>query len=464
MEYSRYIAQTVRSIPPSGIRRFFDIASEMEDCISLGIGEPDFVTPQNIRDEAKRAIEEGYTHYTSNWGKTELRKKIIAYLYDRIHIEYELENILVTTGTSEALDLVFRMLTEPGDDILIPEPTYVSYKPGVLFAGGNPVPMVMREEDGFKLTPEVLERSITKNSKAVVLAYPNNPTGAIMTRADYERIADIILKHNLIVISDELYGELTYAGEHFSIAELPGFKERTIVINGFSKTYAMTGFRLGYVVGPAEFIAAMFKIHQYTMLCAPTIGQIAATQAIKAEMESGYAQIREMADEYNQRRKLIYNGLNQVSSALLRTFGRFLYLPQYPEHRSFFRGVLRTVARLQAGGLRTGHGLRGIRRGLHPLLLCLLPGKDQRGCAADRRVRPGAVRNGFPGGAAPQLPPLFLKKRGEKTCATTISMAVAGWDRIPKNAMNMAFLKGISTGQVSLGLKARRQSLRMIRA
>lgn len=327
MDYDKYVSERVKKVPPSGIRRFFDIVNEVEGCITLGIGEPDFTTPQNIRNEAIRTVKSGCTQYTSNWGMTELRKRIIEYLSDRIHICYDLENILVTTGTSEALDLAFRSLINPGDDVLVPEPSYVSYVPGVLLAGGNPVTMATREEDNFKLTPEVLKESITDKTKAIVIAYPNNPTGAIMTKEDYEKIAQIILEHDLIVISDELYCELTYSGSHYSIAQLPCFKERTIVINGFSKAYAMTGFRLGYVAGPAEFVCTMFDIHQYTMLCAPTIGQASAIEAIRTEMESGYAQIRKMANEYNERRQLIYTGFLKLGLHCFEPLGAFYLFP-----------------------------------------------------------------------------------------------------------------------------------------
>ncbi len=327
MNYEKYICSKVAAVPPSGIRKFFDIVNEIEGCIALGIGEPDFDTPQNIRDAAIRAIQGGFTQYTSNWGKPELRKKIGEYLFSRIHIRYEPDQILVTTGTSEALDLAFRAIINPGDEILIPEPTYVSYVPGVVFAGGIPVPLVTHEQDQFKIMPETLKKAVNKNTKAIVIPYPNNPTGAIMTKDDYEKIADIILEHDLIVISDELYGELTYQGEHFSIAELPGFEERTIVINGFSKTYAMTGFRQGYVAGPKELIDPMFKIHQYTMLCAPTIGQLAAYEAVRTEMESGFAQVKEMAREYNERRLIIYNGMNEIGLHCFEPLGAFYIFP-----------------------------------------------------------------------------------------------------------------------------------------
>jgi aminotransferase len=327
MDYEKYICSRVASVPPSGIRKFFDIVNEIEGCITLGIGEPDFDTPQNIRDAAIRAIQGGFTQYTSNWGKTELRQKICEYLSHRIHIDYDIENVLVTTGTSEALDLAFRAIINPGDDILIPEPTYVSYMPGVIFAGGNPVALETREEDEFRITADTLKKTITKNTKAIVIPYPNNPTGAIMRKEDYEKIAELILAHDLIVISDELYGELTYEGEHFSIAQLPGFVERTIVINGFSKTYAMTGFRQGYVVAPKQLIEPMFKIHQYTMLCAPTIGQLAAYEAVRTEMESGFTQVKEMAREYNERRLIIYNGLNEIGLKCFEPLGAFYIFP-----------------------------------------------------------------------------------------------------------------------------------------
>jgi aminotransferase len=327
MNIDSFICERVKCVPPSGIRKFFDIASEMKDCISLGIGEPDFITPWNIREEAIYAMERGVTHYTSNWGTTELRKLIAAYVSDRIHVDYDISSILVTTGTSEALDLVFRVILEEGDEVLIPAPSYVSYMPGVVFAGGVPKPIVTREEDDFKLTRDILAGMITDRTKAVVIPFPNNPTGAVMSREDYEGIADLLLQKDLIVISDEIYGELTYSGEHFSIARLPGFKERTVMINGFSKGFAMTGFRLGFAAGPRALLEAMCKVHQYSMLCAPAISQAAGKEAIKSEMDSCYAQVKAMVKEYNRRRLYIYNTFNEMGLHCFEPMGAFYVFP-----------------------------------------------------------------------------------------------------------------------------------------
>ncbi|MGE5495084.1 MAG: pyridoxal phosphate-dependent aminotransferase [Burkholderiales bacterium] len=327
MKPEDYISTVVKNVPPSGIRKFFDIASEMKDCISLGVGEPDFDTPWNIRESAIYALESGRTHYTSNHGSTDLRKEIIKYLELRFGLEYALNEIVVTVGASEALDLAFRAIMNPGDEVLVPAPSYVSYMPGVSFAGGKPVPMVLKEEENFRLKPESLLNNITSRTKAIVVPFPNNPTGAIMTREDYEKIIPIIVEHDLLVITDEVYCELTYGGKHCSIASLPGMQERTIVINGFSKAFAMTGFRLGYAAGPKPLIDAMVKIHQYSMLCASVFSQDAGVEAMRYECNHGFPNVRRMTAEYNRRRKLMYTSLNEMGLHCFEPLGAFYIFP-----------------------------------------------------------------------------------------------------------------------------------------
>lgn len=327
MTMDNKISAIVRDVPPSGIRKFFDIASEMKDCISLGVGEPDFDTPWNIRESAIYALESGRTHYTSNHGSTELRKAIRDYFDMRFCLSYELNQILVTVGASEGLDLAFRAIMNPGDEVIVPAPSYVAYMPGVSFAGGKPVPMILKEEDSFRITPESLLSAITPKSKAVIVAFPNNPTGAIMTKEDYEKIADIIIEHDLIVIADEVYAELTYDKLHFSIASLPGMQERTVVISGFSKAFAMTGFRLGYAAGPKPLIDAMVKIHQFSMLCAASLSQEAGTEAMRYECSHDFPQVKKMVSEYNRRRRLMYTSLNEIGLTCFEPLGAFYIFP-----------------------------------------------------------------------------------------------------------------------------------------
>jgi aminotransferase len=321
------ISKRVNDVPPSGIRKFFDIASEMKDCISLGVGEPDFDTPWNIRESAIYALESGRTHYTSNHGSTDLRKEILRYLDLRFSLKYDISQVVVTVGASEALDLVFRALINPGDEILVPAPSYVSYMPGVSFAGGTPVPMLLKENQNFRLTPESIVSAITPKTKAIVLPFPNNPTGAIMTREDYERIRPIIIQNDLLVITDEVYAELTYGSAHCSIASLPGMIERTVVINGFSKAFAMTGFRLGYAAGPKPIIDAMVKIHQYSMLCASVFSQDAGLEALRFECNNGFPQVRNMVAEYNRRRRLMYAAFNEMGLKCFEPLGAFYMFP-----------------------------------------------------------------------------------------------------------------------------------------
>jgi aminotransferase len=322
-----YVSAKVKEVPPSGIRKFFDIASEMKECISLGVGEPDFDTPWNIREAAIYALETGRTHYTSNYGSTDLRKEILKYLELRFGLKYELNEVVVTVGASEALDIAFRAIMNPGDEVLVPAPSYVSYMPGVSFAGGKPVPMVLKECESFRLKPESITDNLTSRTKAIVVPFPNNPTGAIMTKEDYEKIFPIIIENDLLVITDEVYCELTYGGEHCSIASLPGMQERTIVINGFSKAFAMTGFRLGYAAGPKPLVDAMVKIHQYSMLCASAFSQDAGVEALRYECANGFASVKEMTAEYNRRRRLMYSSLNEMGLHCFEPLGAFYIFP-----------------------------------------------------------------------------------------------------------------------------------------
>ena len=325
MNTEKLVASHVAAVPPSGIRKFFDIASDMKNVISLSVGEPDFVTPWNVRVAAISSIEQGRTHYTSNYGMMELRELISEYLSSRYHVQYPAEQVLVTIGASEALDLAFRAILEPGDEVLVPAPSYVSYEPGVAFCHGVPVPVETKEEDNFILTPEQIERVITKKTKAIVLSYPNNPTGAIMTREQLEAIRTVILKHDLFVISDEIYSELTYGQRHVSFAE--GMEDRTLLINGFSKAFAMTGWRLGYACGPAPLIAAMVKIHQYTMLCAPIMSQVAGVEALRDEMHNGYSQVADMVRNYNRRRTLVVESFRDMGLSCFEPRGAFYAFP-----------------------------------------------------------------------------------------------------------------------------------------
>lgn len=318
-----FINETVKSIPPSGIRKFFDLVSQTKGVISLGVGEPDFVTPWHIREACYYSLEKGYTTYTSNYGMPELREEICKYL-NKYDLQYNPQNeILVTVGVSEGVDLALRTLTSSGDEVLIPDPAYVSYAPGAILAGGVPIALGTYEKDQFKLTAEELKSKITAKTKVLILPFPNNPTGAVMTKEDLEELIPIIEEHNLVVISDEIYCELTYEGEHTSIASLPGMWERTVVLNGFSKAYAMTGWRIGYAAGPEPIISAMMKIHQFTILCAPIMGQKAALEALK----HGEAEMKKMVQSYNKRRNLIVNGLREIGLTCFEPRGSFYVFP-----------------------------------------------------------------------------------------------------------------------------------------
>lgn len=324
IDYSQFLSPDIVNLPPSGIRKFFDITAEMTGVISLGVGEPDFVTPWAIREAGIYSLEKGHTYYTANRGMAELRKEICVYQKRKYDLEYDpLTETLVTVGGSEAIDALIRAVVAPGDEVLIPEPSFVCYKPCTVMAGGVPVSIQTFEEDNFKLTPEKLEACITEKSKLLVLPYPNNPTGAIMTREDLEKIARVVAKHNLLVISDEIYGELTYSGAHTPFAAIEGMKERTVTVNGFSKAFAMTGWRLGYACGPAPIIKEMTKIHQYAIMCAPTTSQFAAIEALrKCDSDVEY-----MRNEYDHRRRIMVNGFRDMGLSCFEPLGAFYVFP-----------------------------------------------------------------------------------------------------------------------------------------
>ena len=319
------LSPAVQSIKPSGIRKFFDIAAKMEDVISLGVGEPDFVTPWPIRESCVYGLEQGYTSYTANRGLPELREEIARHYADVYETHYDAAtDILVTVGVSEALDLAMRALLAPGDEVLIPEPCYVSYQACTILAGGIPVAVPAKQKNEFRITPAELEEHVTPRTKVLLIGYPNNPTGAIMTREDLLAIADFAQEHHLIVISDEIYGDLTYGGEaHICFSSLPHMQERTLLLNGFSKAYAMTGWRIGYALGAPEIIAAMTKIHQYTMLCAPITAQLAAIEALR----HGEKYMKKMVAEYDRRRRLIYEGFMKMGLNCFEPKGAFYIFP-----------------------------------------------------------------------------------------------------------------------------------------
>lgn len=322
------ISKVVVSTPPSGIRRFFDIVSQMEDVVSLGVGEPDFVTPWRIREACMYSLEHDRTHYTSNYGLLELRKAISDYLYKHEGLAYNPEHqALITVGVSEGMDLAMRAILNPGDEVIVPEPCYVSYKPCVEFAGGIAVPVCSYMENGFAVTPEMIESAITSKTKAILISYPTNPTGAVASRDTLEKIVKIAVKNDLFIISDEIYDRLTYDSPHTCLPTLAGAYERTILLNGFSKAYAMTGWRIGYAVGPSDVIEAMMKVHQYTMLCAPIMAQDAALEAIK----NGYEDSEEMIEQYHQRRNVIVKGLNNAGLPCLMPGGAFYAFPSIKE-------------------------------------------------------------------------------------------------------------------------------------
>ncbi len=318
------LSDIIVDIPPSGIRKFFDVVSEMKGAISLGVGEPDFDTPWHVREEGIYSLEKGRTFYTSNAGLKELKQEIGKYLKRRMHIDYDYNTeILVTVGGSEAIDIALRAMLNPGEEVLIPQPSYVSYVPCAVLAGGKPVIIELEEKDQFKLTKEKLLEKITPNTKVLILPFPNNPTGAIMEREDLEEIAKVIEEKDIFVISDELYAELTYKGEHVSIAAIPGMRERTVLINGFSKAYAMTGWRIGYAAAPEIILTQMLKIHQFAIMCAPTTSQYAAVEALK----SGDEDIARMKKAYNERRKYLMRAFAELGMDCFEPYGAFYIFP-----------------------------------------------------------------------------------------------------------------------------------------
>jgi aminotransferase len=318
------VAERAKRVPPSGIRRFFELVMGMEEVISLGVGEPDFVTPWHIREACVYALEKGYTMYTSNYGILEFREEIAHRLMKDYSLDYDpADEILVTVGVSEGYDLAIRALINPGEEVLIHEPSYVSYKPCTIFAGGNPVVVETNVDEEFKVTPEELGKRITEKTKAIVLSYPNNPTGATMGRKELEEIADVVVENDLVVISDEVYDKLTYEGKPCSFASLNGMKERTVLLNGMSKAYAMTGWRIGYAASTRDVIEAMMKIHQYGMLCAPIMSQMAAVEALR----NGEREVQEMRQEYIRRRNLIVRRLNEMGLECFNPKGAFYAFP-----------------------------------------------------------------------------------------------------------------------------------------
>lgn len=329
MNYDRFLNKRIASVPPSGIRRFFDLAASRKDAISLGVGEPDFKTPYLIRDAAINSLIDGETQYTANRGLLELRREIAFYLSSRYQISYQPEDqILVTIGASEAIDLALRALISDGDEVLVPDPSYVSYAPGVVFAGGTPVPVQTKQEDNFILKAETLEKAITKKTKLLILPYPNNPTGAIMEKPDLDAIAEVIARYDLLVISDEIYSELVYDGhKHVSFASVRDMYDRTITINGFSKAFAMTGWRVGYACGSAEIISVMNKIHQYAIMCAPRQGQVAAAAALRLGRENHYESVEVMRESYDRRRRLMVNAFREMGLECFEPYGAFYAFP-----------------------------------------------------------------------------------------------------------------------------------------
>ena len=318
------LADTIVNIKPSGIRKFFDLVSEMKDAISLGVGEPDFDTPWHIRDEGIYSLERGRTFYTSNAGLKELKEEIANYLRRRVHVDYDdRHEVLVTVGGSEAIDMAMRVMLNPGEEVLIPQPSYVSYEPCTIMAGGKPVIIELKAENEFRLTPEELLEHITDKTKLLVLPFPNNPTGAIMEQKDLEAIAKVIIEKDLYVLSDEIYSELTYKEDHVSIASIPGMQERTILINGFSKAYAMTGWRLGYACGPRKIIEQMTKLHQYAIMCAPTTSQYAAVEALR----NGDEDVAMMREAYNQRRRYLVHAFKEMGLECFEPYGAFYIFP-----------------------------------------------------------------------------------------------------------------------------------------
>ncbi|HQE48337.1 MAG TPA: aminotransferase class I/II-fold pyridoxal phosphate-dependent enzyme [Fervidobacterium sp.] len=324
-----FTSDRIKEIKPSGIRKFFDIANKIKDCISLGVGEPDFDTPWHITEEGIYSLEQGKTFYTSNQGLPELREEISKWNKRKYNLDYSPENIIVTCGGSEAIDIALRACINPGDEVIILEPNYVCYEPDIILAGGVAIKIKLKNENEFRLTPEELEEVITDKTKILLINYPNNPTGAIMTKEDLEKIAEVIKKHDLLVISDEIYSELTYSGNHYSIGALPDMRDRTITINGFSKAFSMTGWRLGYVMGPKAIMDQMKKIHQFVIMCSPTISQYAGIEALK----NGDGDIEKMKKEYDKRRKYLLKEFDRLGLPCFEPRGAFYIFPDIRKYR-----------------------------------------------------------------------------------------------------------------------------------
>lgn len=322
-----FLTERAKQLRPSGIRKYFDIVETLPDAISLGVGEPDFVTPWDIRSAGIRSLQKGYTSYTGNRGLPELRELISRYLAERFGADYAPEHIIVTVGASEGIDLALRTTCEAGDEVLVPDPAYVSYAPIVSLCGGVPVPVRCSAENGFILTPEAIAAAASPRTKALILAYPNNPTGGVMTREQLQAIVPVIEKYDLLVVSDEIYAELTYGGAHCSFASLPGMKERTVLLSGFSKAFAMTGWRIGYACAPAALDAAMLKVHQYTMLCAPRIAQHAAVAALSGGFADGFSSVAQMRAEYDRRRRFLVGAFNDMGLTCFEPRGAFYAFP-----------------------------------------------------------------------------------------------------------------------------------------
>lgn len=329
MNYERILAENAKQLKPSGIRKFFDVAATIPGAISLGVGEPDFPTPWSVRDAAIKSIQKGITQYTSNGGLPELRKKIAEYMEERFSLSYEpLSEVIVTVGASEGIDITLRALLNPGDEVLIAEPCFVSYAPCVRLCNGVPVPVSCDFEHSFKLLPEAIEAAVTPRTKAILFNYPSNPTGAVMSEEELVAVAKVIKKYNLVALSDEIYSELTYSGKHVSIASLPGMQERTVVLNGFSKAFSMTGWRIGFLCAPKELAGVILKIHQYVIMCAPTPSQYAALAALTEGLEDGFSVVEEMRNEYDKRRRFVYESLKSMGLETFEPLGAFYIFPQ----------------------------------------------------------------------------------------------------------------------------------------
>ena len=322
-----FLTERARQLKPSGIRKYFDILDTLPNAISLGVGEPDFVTPWDIRSAGIRSLQKGYTSYTGNRGLPELRQLISRYLAERFQADYPADRIIITVGASEGIDLALRTTCEEGDEVLVPDPAYVSYAPIISLCGGVAAPVHCKAENGFIMTPEAIEKAITPRTKAIILAYPNNPTGAVMTREQLEAIVPVIEKYDLLIISDEIYAELTYGGKHCSVASLPGMKDRTVLLSGFSKAFAMTGWRIGYACAPEALDKAMLKVHQYTMLCAPRIAQHAAVAALSGGFQDDFASVAQMRAEYDKRRRFLVKSFNDLGLTCFEPRGAFYAFP-----------------------------------------------------------------------------------------------------------------------------------------